>query len=90
MFNNIYKAFGLTENRMAEFEMNDNLAGNIGRLVSVKLKNGMEFRGILRGFDEYINIVISDAVEILEEGKGKKFDTLIFKGGHVGFITPID
>ncbi|MFQ5816071.1 MAG: LSM domain-containing protein [Candidatus Hydrothermarchaeaceae archaeon] len=75
---------------MAELQLDEHLASNVGKLVHVRLKNGMKFRGVLRGFDEYINIVISDAEEILPEGNGKRFDTLIFKGGLVGFLGPSD
>ncbi len=75
---------------MAEFRLDEDLASNIGKPVHVKLKNGLEFRGLLRGYDEYINIVISDAVEILDDGDGRGFDTLIFKGGLVGFLTYSD
>ncbi len=74
---------------MAESKLDDNLTANLGKSVLVKLKNGMEFRGIFQGFDDYINIVINDAVEIRPEGDGRDFETLIFKGGLVGTITPV-
>lgn len=75
---------------MAELKLDDDLTSYIGKPVNVKLKNNMEFRGVLSGFDEYINIVISDVEEIQGDGKGRKFDKLIFKGGLVCSLSPSD
>ncbi|MEE8168814.1 MAG: LSM domain-containing protein [Candidatus Hydrothermarchaeales archaeon] len=69
-----------------DFKVGDELNPYLGKPVLVRLKNGKEFKGLLRGFDEYINLVIDDAEEI--GTPGRQFDTLIFKGGLVGSITP--
>ncbi len=71
---------------MPEFAVGADMSAHIGKPVVVRLKNGMEFKGGLVGFDEYLNLVIKDAQQIGVEGK--KFDTLIFKGGLVGSIIP--
>lgn len=75
---------------MAESQLGSDLASYVGKSVLVKLKNNMEFKGILSGFDDYINLMISDAQEIRTDGKGRKFDRLIFKGGLVSSLIPSD
>ena len=43
------------------------LQQSVGRVVLVKLKGRRSVRGKIKGFDKQMNIVITEAVEILEE-----------------------
>jgi small nuclear ribonucleoprotein len=43
------------------------LQQSVGRDVLVKLKGRRSVRGKIKGFDKQMNIVITDAVEILEQ-----------------------
>ncbi len=60
------------------------LAPYLGKPVILRLKNGMEFKGIFRGYDEYINVVLSEAQEV---GGKINHKTLIFKGGLIGAVA---
>jgi small nuclear ribonucleoprotein (snRNP)-like protein len=54
------------------------LRTSVGKPVAVTLKNGEEYKGILRSYDEFINIVLE-----VEGGR-----TLIFKGSKIMLIAP--
>ncbi|QLL30707.1 hypothetical protein HG536_0A05220 [Torulaspora globosa] len=59
---------------------------------------GIRMRGKISGFDEFMNIVIEDAVEIpvnvkngIEEvDKSKKLGKILLKGDNITLITPVD
>ena len=43
------------------------LQENIGKIVLVKLKGRRSVRGKIKGFDKQMNIVITDAIEAIEQ-----------------------
>jgi small nuclear ribonucleoprotein len=43
------------------------LQENIGKIVLVKLKGRRSVRGKIKGFDKQMNIVITDAMEVIEQ-----------------------
>ena len=43
------------------------LQESIGKLVLVKLKGRRSVKGIIKGFDKQMNIVITDATEVIEQ-----------------------
>ncbi|QLQ78272.1 hypothetical protein HG537_0A05190 [Torulaspora globosa] len=59
---------------------------------------GIRIRGKIDGFDEFMNIVIEDAVEVpvnakngVEEvEKGKKLGKILLKGDNITLITAVD
>ncbi|MFN3804116.1 MAG: LSm family protein [Pyrobaculum sp.] len=59
----------------------------IGKQVLVKLRDSHEIRGILRSFDQHVNLLIDEAEEIIE-GKIYKRGTLVVRGENVLFISP--
>lgn len=63
----------------------------IGSQVRVIMKSEKEVVGTLIGFDDYINMVIQDAVEyeITPEGKKKtKLDEILLNGNNVSMLVP--
>ena len=64
------------------------LVKSIGSSVLVKLKGGREVRGILRGFDQHLNLVLDEAEE-LKSNKTRKLGTIIVRGDNVVFISPV-
>ncbi len=63
------------------------LSENLGGSVLVRLRGGRVLRGILRSFDQHLNIVLDDAEEVLSEGS-KKLGMVIIRGENVVFISP--
>lgn len=59
---------------------------------------GIRIRGKISGFDEFMNVVVEDAVEIpvdvkngVEElEKSKRLGKILLKGDNITLITPVD
>ncbi|MEM0373815.1 MAG: LSm family protein [Sulfolobaceae archaeon] len=66
------------------------LAESLGNLVLVKLKGNKEVRGILRSYDQHMNLVLSDSEEIQSDGSGKKLGTIVIRGDNVILISPLE
>ena len=67
-------------------ELEEILNSSIDREVTVGLRNGRKYKGTLKSFDEYANIVITDAEERTGE-ETKKYRLLVIKGGNINSIT---
>ncbi|ABP96389.1 MULTISPECIES: LSM domain-containing protein [Metallosphaera] len=65
------------------------LAESVGSLVLVKLKGNKEVRGLLKSYDQHMNLVLSDSEEIQSDGEGKKMGTIVIRGDNVILISPI-
>ncbi|MGC8696579.1 MAG: LSM domain-containing protein [Conexivisphaera sp.] len=58
-----------------------------GREVRIIVKGGVEYHGILRAFDDYINMVMENAI-IREPGREPTSERLVFiRGSNVLHIT---
>jgi len=65
------------------------LAESLNNLVLVKLKGNKEVRGVLRSYDQHMNLVLSDSEEIQSDGSGKKLGTIVIRGDNVILISPL-
>jgi U6 snRNA-associated Sm-like protein LSm5 len=57
------------------------------------MKNDKEFVGTLRGFDDYVNIVLDDVTAIELDGttgqqKKYKLDSILLNGNNVAILVP--
>ncbi|RHX97998.1 hypothetical protein DYB37_008360 [Aphanomyces astaci] len=55
------------------------------------MKGDKEFVGTLRGFDDYVNMVLDDVIEyeVTPEGKRKvKVDQVLLNGNNVCLLVP--
>ena len=55
---------------------------------SYQLKGGKVIRGSLHGFDQHMNLLLEDSVEILEESKSNDLGTIVVRGDNVVIISP--
>jgi len=63
------------------------LGENIDNSVLIKLKEDKIIRGLLKGFDQHMNLVLSDSEEILEEGN-VDLGVIVVRGDNVVMISP--
>ncbi|GAB9468441.1 hypothetical protein Gpo141_00005757 [Globisporangium polare] len=63
----------------------------IGSRLWIVMKGDKEFLGTLRGFDDYVNMVLDDVTEyeITPEGKREiKLDQVLLNGNNVCLLVP--
>jgi len=73
---------------MVEKRPFDVLNNALGNSVLIRLKGGVEVRGIMASYDVHMNIVLENA-EHLENGEVKrKLGTMLVRGDNIVFISP--
>jgi small nuclear ribonucleoprotein len=63
------------------------LRSSLNKQVLVKLKGGRELRGILKSFDQHLNLLLEE-VEEVKEGRSRKLGTVLIRGDNVILISP--
>jgi small nuclear ribonucleoprotein len=66
----------------------DVLEKAMNQKLSLLLKDGRTIEGKLSGYDEYMNMVLSDVEENFEENK-RRLGTIILRGNNVVSISII-
>jgi len=61
---------------------------SLGSTVLVKLRGNREIRGILRSFDQHLNLVLDDAEEVKSD-KTRKLGVIIVRGDNVILVSPV-
>ena len=61
---------------------------SLGKVVLIKLKGGKVIRGNLHGFDQHMNLLLQDSVEILEDSRSNDLGTIVVRGDNVVIISP--
>ena len=67
--------------------VNEELQKNLNKVILVKLRNGTEIRGVLIGYDQHLNLLLTNTEEINPKG-GVKSGLMIIRGDTVLFISP--
>lgn len=66
----------------------DVLHSSLEAHVIVGLKGGREYRGLLKGYDMHMNVVLENADEIKEGNAKRRLGRVIIRGDNVVFISP--
>jgi len=61
----------------------------INKTVLVKLRNGVELRGRLRGFDLHLNLLLEEAEEIVDK-EIIKHGLVLVRGDTIVLISPLE
>jgi len=64
------------------------LEKSLNKRISILLKDGRLMEGNLKGFDDYMNMVLEGTEEDVE-GAHRKIGTVILRGNNIVSITPI-
>jgi small nuclear ribonucleoprotein G len=55
----------------------------MGKMVGLKLNNNRQVRGMLAGYDQFMNLVLDDAVQIISSSEQHKLGQLVVRGNSV-------
>ena len=61
---------------------------SLGKIVLIKLKGSKVIRGNLHGFDQHMNLLLDNSVELFDEGKSNEIGTIVVRGDNVVMISP--
>ncbi|MEM0441145.1 MAG: LSm family protein [Candidatus Caldarchaeum sp.] len=64
------------------------LSKSVGSKVLVRLRNGKVLRGLLKGYDQHMNIVLEDTDEVIDENTQNKLGTIVVRGDSIVMISP--
>jgi len=67
--------------------INEELQKNLNKVILVKLRNGAEVRGVLVGYDQHLNLILTNTEEINPRG-GFKSVLMVIRGDTILFISP--
>jgi len=64
------------------------LQNSQGSMILLRLKDGTEYRGLLKEIDAYMNMILEDATELLEGTPVAKYNEIFIRGNNLLFIKP--
>jgi small nuclear ribonucleoprotein len=66
----------------------DVLQQSLHKRVLVEMKGGTSFRGVLDGFDQHLNLLLSSAEEVVNEVVTPKSGVTLVRGDSIVYISP--
>lgn len=64
------------------------LQNAMGSIIILRLKDGTEYKGLLKEIDAYMNMILEDATEIMEGSPVAKYNEIFIRGNNLLFIKP--
>jgi len=56
--------------------------------ILLRLKDGTEYKGLLKEIDAYMNMILENATEIMEGSPVAKYNEIFIRGNNLLFIKP--
>jgi small nuclear ribonucleoprotein len=79
-------------NRNNDFQKSKNplniLQNAMGSEIILRLKDGTEYRGLLKEIDAYMNMILENATELMEGSPVAKYSEIFIRGNNLLFIKP--
>ena len=60
-----------------------NLKGYLEKAVTLNLNKNRKVTGILRGYDQFMNVVLEDAVEEVKDGENSQIGSIVVRGNSI-------
>lgn len=57
-------------------------------IILLRLKDGTEYKGLLKEIDAYMNMILEDATEIMDGSPVAKYNEIFIRGNNLLFIKP--
>ena len=57
-------------------------------IILLRLKDGTEYKGLLKEIDAYMNMILEDATEIMDGSPIAKYNEIFIRGNNLLFIKP--
>lgn len=64
------------------------LQNSQGSTILLRLKDGTEYRGLLKEIDAYMNMILEQATEIIDDLPVAKYNEIFIRGNNLLFIKP--
>ncbi len=64
------------------------LEDSLGKTVLLLLRGGKRVRGLLRGFDQHLNLVLEKAEDVTDKDRIVELGLLIVRGDNVVMVSP--
>jgi small nuclear ribonucleoprotein len=64
------------------------LQNAMGSVIVLRLKDGTEYRGLLKEIDAYMNMILENATEIMDQSPVAKYNEIFIRGNNLLFIKP--
>jgi len=64
------------------------LQNAMGSVIILRLKDGTEYRGLLKEIDAYMNMILEDATEVMDGSPVAKYNEIFIRGNNLLFIKP--
>lgn len=59
-----------------------------GSSILIRLKDGTEYKGVLKEADYYMNLILENAKEIVNGNDIAKYNEIFIRGNNILFIKP--
>jgi len=56
--------------------------------ILLRLKDGTEYKGILKEIDAYMNLILESATEIMDGSPVAKYNEIFIRGNNLLFLKP--
>ena len=64
------------------------LEESLGQIVLIKLRGGKSIRGLLKGYDQHLNLVLDKAEDVTDSANVKELGLIIVRGDNVVMVSP--
>ncbi|MHA1584135.1 MAG: LSM domain-containing protein [Promethearchaeota archaeon] len=64
------------------------LQKRIGAFIVVHMKDGIKYKGNLKEYDNFMNIIMSDVTETIKDEQTGTYQELFVRGNNILFIEP--
>ncbi len=64
------------------------LQNSQGSTILLRLKDGTEYKGLLKEIDAYMNMILEDATEMIDNLPVAKYNEIFIRGNNLLFIKP--